>query len=180
MCKDREFEEEALPHLDAIRAFSLRLTGSASDADDLVQDTYLRAYRFWHQYALGTNCNSWLSTICRNAFIRRWRRRIRQRELLEKEAPVTLRAADRRSTRCFASAVKDPERTSLGHIVTDDILEAMDRLPSAYRESLRLRLVDDMAYREVADMLDVPVGTVKSRVHRGRRILQESLRVYGP
>lgn len=176
--KEREFEAEALPCLEAIRAFSLRLTGSASDADDLVQDTYLRADRFWHRYTPGTNCRSWLFTICRNAFIRRWRRRTRQRELLERQAPVTSRRGVDRGPGCFPSATKDPEEASLGRIVSDDILEAVDRLPPAYRECLRLRLVDERAYREVAEMLDVPVGTVRSRIHRGRRILQESLREY--
>lgn len=178
--KDRAFREEALPHLDAIRAFSLRLSGSSSDADDLVQDTYLRAYRYWHHYTPGTRCRSWLFRICRNLFVRRWRRRARHRELLAENAGPQARPPAPGRASCFGSSPDDPDRSSLARIVAEEVHRALDALPDPYREAVRLRLVEELEYGEVAEVLDVPVGTVKSRVHRGRQMLRRKLSGYAP
>src|SRR6478752_2125677 len=144
----RQFDAEALPHLDALYRVALRLTGDPTQAEDLVQDTMLKAYRSWRQYRPGTNAKGWLLTILRNTFINDYRRR-----KLEPVAP-------------------DLE------IVDEKVLEAVDALPPDFREVLVLSDMEGMSYGEIAESLRIPVGTVKSRLFRGRRLLQAALYQY--
>lgn len=173
------FEQEALPHLDAVYRFALRLTRSPAEAEDLVQETFLRAYRAWDQYTLGTNAKSWLFTICRNAFLRGRERDTRRDELVS-EAAGESDADDRvYETPLFAGkADYDPEGEFFRGLVDDEVLAAVDGLPDDFREAVVLSDLHGMRYQEIAEILDVPLGTVKSRLFRGRKLLQEALYDY--
>jgi RNA polymerase sigma-70 factor (ECF subfamily) len=172
------FVEEALPHLDAVYRFALRLNqGRESDADDLAQETFLRAYRAWHTYQRGTDCRAWLFTICRNQFLRGIRKRSNTREV-----PASQTDADVESLAATAvfSAVEsaDPEREFFASFVDEEVLATLDRLPDPFREVVMLSDLEGMSYQQISGVLEVPVGTVKSRLFRGRRILQEALYEY--
>lgn len=172
------FREEALPHLDAVYRFALRLSGSPDRAQDLVQDTYYRAYRSWEQYTPGTRCKSWLFTICRNVFLRGRERSQRHDEILSEQAPEDPRTLSREAPVFAASKDSDPEGDFFRELVDDEVLEAIDDLPEEYREAVVLSDLEGLPYAEVAEILEVPVGTVKSRLFRGRRRLQEQLYDY--
>lgn len=174
------FETEALPHLDAVYRFALRLTGSPSEAEDLVQETYLRAWRAWEQYTPGTRAKSWLFTICRNAYLRQRERDTRRDELVA-EAARSEPESDVAGSELpvFAGrADYDPEGDYYRSLVDERILEAIDALPTDFREVVVLSDLQGLAYQEIADVLDVPLGTVKSRLFRGRKLLQERLLDY--
>lgn len=178
--KAESFQEEALPHLDAVYRFALRLAGSPAEAEDLVQDTFLRAYRSWDQYTPGTRAKSWLFTICRNSFLRQRERDIRRDELVTEAAESdsdTPRAI--REMPIFAGrADYDPEGDFFRSLVDDRILDAIDALPQDFREVVVLSDLQGMTYQEIADIVEVPLGTVKSRLFRGRRLLQQQLHDY--
>jgi RNA polymerase sigma-70 factor, ECF subfamily len=164
----RSFDEEALPHLDALYRVALRLTGDPSQAEDLVQDTMLKAYRSWKQYRPGTNAKGWLLTILRNTFINDYRRRKHEPIAMDLEA-VEPHALDR------SLEEVDPEGSFFAQIVDARVLEAIDALPTEFREVLVLSDVEGMRYAEIAETLQIPVGTVKSRLFRARRQLQAVL-----
>jgi RNA polymerase sigma-70 factor, ECF subfamily len=174
------FEAEALPHLDAVYRFALRLTGSPSEAEDLVQETFLRAFRAWDQYTLGTRAKSWLFTICRNAYLRQRERDVRRDELgAEAAQALPASEASGREAPVFAGrADYDPEGDYFRSLVDDRILRAIDTLPGEFREAVALSDLQGLSYQEIADVLEVPLGTVKSRLFRGRKLLQEQLYQY--
>jgi RNA polymerase sigma-70 factor, ECF subfamily len=171
------FEAEALPHLDAVYRFALRLTGSPSEAEDLVQDTFLRAYRAWGQYTPGTNARSWLFTICRNAYLRERERDARRDELVAQAASDGAHAdVASNETPVFAGrADYDPEGDFFRALVDDRIFDAIDSLPRDFREAVVLSDLQGLSYQEIADVTSLPIGTVKSRLFRGRRILRDQL-----
>jgi RNA polymerase sigma-70 factor (ECF subfamily) len=162
------FDDEALPHLDALYRVALRLTADPSQAEDLVQDTMLKAYRAWRQYRPGTNAKGWLLTILRNTFINDYRRRKHEPVAMDLEA-VESHALDR------SMQEADPEGSFFSQIVDARVLEAIDALPTEFREVLALSDIEGLRYAEIADMLQIPVGTVKSRLFRARRLLQAEL-----
>jgi RNA polymerase sigma-70 factor, ECF subfamily len=164
----RSFDDEALPHLDALYRVALRLTADPSQAEDLVQDTMLKAYRSWRQYRPGTNAKGWLLTILRNTFINDYRRRKHEPVAMDLEA-VEPHALDR------SIEEVDPEGSFFAQIVDAKVLEAIDALPHEFREVLVLSDVEGMSYAEIAETLQIPVGTVKSRLFRARRQLQADL-----
>lgn len=172
------FEREALPHLDAVYRFARRLAGDEDAAEDLVQDTFYRAYRSWDQYTPGTRCKSWLFTICRNVFLRKRERRKRRDEILSETAEEDPRDLSRENPVFAATQQTDPEGDFFRNIVDDTIIEAIDDLPEEYRMTVVLSDVEGLRYHEVAELLEIPVGTVKSRLYRGRRLLQEELYEY--
>lgn len=175
MTRRESFEAEALPHLDAVYRFALRLTGSPGEAEDLVQETYLRAFRAWDQYTPGTRAKSWLFTICRNTFLRERERDVRRDELVA-EAAHAQSDNDGGEMPLFAGGADyDPEGDYFRRIVDDRVLAAIDRLPVDFREVVVLSDLQDLSYREIAGVVGVPVGTVKSRLFRGRKLLQEQL-----
>lgn len=178
--KAETFQREALPHLDAVYRFALRLTGSQSEAEDLVQESFLRAFRAWDQYTLGTNAKSWLFTICRNVFLRGRERDTRRDELVAEAARSGSDGGDDiYESPVFAGrADYDPEGDFFRGLVDDEILDAIDGLPADFREVVALSDLQEMSYQEVAEILDVPLGTVKSRLFRGRKMLQKVLLEY--
>lgn len=181
MDRIQSFETEALPHLDAVYRFALRLSGSPAAAEDLVQDTYLRAYRAWEQYTPGTRAKSWLFTICRNAYLRQRERDTRRSELVDRAAreDPALDGSPARETPIFTGGHDyDPEGDFFREIIDDTILDAIDTLPPDFREAVVLSDLQGLSYQEVAGILNVPLGTVKSRLFRGRRMLQQKLYGY--
>lgn len=171
------FEAEALPHLEAVYRFALRLAGSPDRAEDLVQETYLRAWRSWEQYTRGTRVKSWLFTICRNLFLRKEERGRRHSEIVETEAARGPAAGSVSVINpvWVSTLGQDPEGDFFDSIVDDEVLRAIDDLPEDYRSAVVLSDLEGLTYREMAETLGVPVGTVKSRLFRGRRQLQQVL-----
>ena len=172
------FSEEAVPHLDAVYRFALRLSASRDEAEDLVQDTYLRAFRAWEQYSPGTRCKSWLFTICRNVFLRRQERTQRHDAILLETTADDSRAISGEAPVFGASRDQDPEGEFFRSIVDDQVFAAIDELPEDYRLVVVLSDLEDLSYSEIADVMKIPVGTVKSRLFRGRRQLQRRLYDY--
>jgi RNA polymerase sigma-70 factor (ECF subfamily) len=164
------FEAEALAHLDAMYSFALKLARSRDDAEDLVSDTLLRAFERWEQYRLGTNIRAWLFTILYHVFVSR-KRRIDAREV---------QPADDGEGRGPYDPVGevDPEGRFFDSFLDEEITRAIDGLPAEYRSAVVLSDVHELRYAEIARILDVPEGTVKSRLFRGRRLLQKQLRGY--
>jgi RNA polymerase sigma-70 factor (ECF subfamily) len=170
------FESEALPHLDAVYRFAFRLAGSAADAEDLVQETFLRAYRSWDRYEPGTRAKSWLFTICRNAFLRQRQHDTRRDEVMLKAVQSSGAPEVGVETVLFMPAYQqDPEGTFFFSLIDQTILETIDRIPAEFREVVLLSDLEGMSYADIAEVLEVPIGTVKSRLFRGRRLLQERL-----
>ena len=165
------FESEALVHLDMLYRVALRLAGNPADAQDLVQETMLRAYRSWGQYTPGTNAKGWLLTILRNLFINEYRRRTRHPETVDVDTIEPFAVFPEIQD-------EDPQATFFDRIVDDEVLKALDDLPEVFREAVMLSDVEGLRYEEIANVLGVPVGTVKSRLFRGRRLLQSRLYDY--
>ncbi len=162
-----QFEKEALVHLDAMYSFALRLSRSRDDAEDLVSDTILRAFERWEQYHLGTNIRAWLFTILYHVFVSR-KRRIDAREVQQPE--------DTEGWALFeAVGEADPEEQFYDSFLDDEVTRAIRSLPQEYRAAVVLSDLQGLRYAEIAQMLAVPEGTVKSRLFRGRRLLQRKL-----
>jgi len=172
------FEEEALPYLDAVYRFALRLSRSPDVAEDLVQETFLRAYKSWGQYTKGTAVKSWLFTICRNLFLRGRERLQRHDEIVE--ANVGRSGSGPGTANPVWSSVLgvDPEGEFFDSLVDDRIVEAIEALPEEFRTAVVLSDIEGLPYAEIAELMELPVGTVKSRLFRGRRQLQQALYDY--
>ncbi len=172
------FEEEALPHLDAVYRFALRLSGAPDQADDLVQETFLRAYRSWGQYTRGTAAKSWLFTICRNVFLRGRERGQRHEEIVAETVVPSLPGQSPSDPGWVSALGIDPEGDFFKSIVDDRIVQAIEALPEEYRTTVVLSDLEGLPYADIAELMEVPVGTVKSRLFRGRRRLQQVLYDY--
>jgi RNA polymerase sigma-70 factor (ECF subfamily) len=163
-----------MPHLQALFGAAMRLTRHVGDAEDLVQETYLKAFKAFEQFEPGTNCKAWLFRILTNTFINRYRRRVKERDILEGNERVTAQHSFIHPPSKRASL--DPETHVADQSFSDEILVALEKVPVDFRKVVVLSDIDGLPYKEIAARLDVPVGTVMSRLFRGRRILQESLR----
>lgn len=170
----KEFEATALPHLDALYGTAYRLARNPRDAEDLVQEALLRAYRFWDTFEKDSNCKAWLLRILTNTFINEYQRKRRQREVLD-AATAEQTATDGVLVHEGAQAQRSPEGMLLERSVSDDVQRALDALPADFRTAVVLCDVEGLAYKEIAEVMDCPVGTVMSRLFRGRRLLQQSL-----
>lgn len=164
------FEAEALVHLDAMYSFALKLSRSRDDAEDLVSDTILRAFERWEQYRLGTNIRAWLFTILYHVFVSR-KRRIDAREVLATDESDGWGAFE-------PVGEVNPEARFYETFLDAEITSAIDNLPDEYRAAVVLSDIHELRYAEIAHILGVPEGTVKSRLFRGRRILQKKLLGY--
>jgi RNA polymerase sigma-70 factor (ECF subfamily) len=170
----KEFEEIALPHLDALYGAALRLTRDPRDAEDLVQDSILRAYRFWDSFQRDSNCKAWLLKIVTNTFINSYQKAKRTREVLtaavcEQEATDGVLVHER------AIAQRDPEGALIENTLSEDVANALAAVPADFRMAVVLCDMQGLSYKEIADVMDCPVGTVMSRLYRGRRLLKKAL-----
>ncbi len=165
------FDAEALSHVDEVHGYARSLTRDPSDAEDLTQDTFLQAFGHWEQFQPGTNMGAWLFTICRHLFVRQRERRSRQEPVDDAELESLAAAA------VHATVVPmDPSGRFFETPELDEIIrKEMEKLPEEYREVVALSDLQDQSYADIAQVLGVPVGTVKSRLFRGRRMLQEAL-----
>jgi RNA polymerase sigma-70 factor (ECF subfamily) len=170
--QDAEFEREALPWMEDVYRFARSMTHDEADADDLVQETYLRAYRAWHTFEKGSDCRRWLFTICRNVFLRTREREARQVDTGGDDAVLETLAAVREVS-SLAGGNADAIFSRLDLVPA--IRNALDDLPEVFRSAVVLVDVEGQSYDEAAVVLGVPIGTVRSRLFRGRRILQRSL-----
>ena len=165
-----QFEEEALAHADQLYRIALRLSGSPQSAEELVQETYLRAFRSWRSYRPGTNLAAWLATILRNVFLDEARRQQRRpaQESFEDTTEYYLYNQ-------LAGSGGEPQEAVLNKLAGGAIVDALADVPPAFREVVVLVDIGDFSYQEAADILGVPIGTVMSRLHRGRRALKQAL-----
>jgi len=169
-----QFETEALSFLDALYRTALRMTRSEADAEDLVQETYIKAFRFREQFTPGTNLKAWLFRILTNTFINSYRRRQAQPETTELDDVSEFDLYRRMSDARAASTSGDPESEFLERIVDSEVKDALNDLPEKFRTVVLLD-VEGFSYKEIAEMLEIPIGTVMSRLHRGRKFLQKRL-----
>ena len=168
--REQAFEREALPWIDDVFRFALSLTRDEADADDIVQDTFLRAYRSWHTFLPGSDCRRWLFTICRNVFLRSRERQPLTVEIDESECEA-IAASD-----AFHGAGRDGADELHARIDLKTAIEkALTRLPEPFHSTLMLVDLEDQSYETAAEILGVPIGTVRSRLFRGRRLMQEHL-----
>jgi len=165
---DKSVQREALGWIDGLYGAALRLTRNPADAEDLVQDTYLKAFKSWKSFKPGTNLRAWLFTILHNAFLNNRRH--------DKASPVTVDSdtADRVASVVPAEA-ETAEETLVRRVTDDQVKAALDSLPENFREAVWLRDAEGFSYVEIAEMLEVPIGTVMSRISRGRRLLAARL-----
>ncbi|MBM3212111.1 sigma-70 family RNA polymerase sigma factor [Candidatus Poribacteria bacterium] len=166
--KSERFQETAIKHIDSIYRFALYMAKNDNDAQDLVQDTYLRAYRFFDKFEEGTNCKAWLLKILKNTFINNLRRdkrflhTVHISEMEEQSMDISIEAKDELD----------------GELFDDDITAALESLPDSYKIVVILADVEGLSYKEISDLVGCPIGTVMSRLCRGRRILRKKLRNY--
>ena len=164
------FEAEALASLDSLYRAALRLTRVPADAEDLVQDTYLKAFRAVDSFEPGTNLRAWLFTILHNTARNRFRDRAR--DTVAVDSDIVDRAAEQAPQ---GGVVDNPETRLMRETLTPELQTALDAMPEAFREAVWLRDVEEFSYAEIAEMLSIPVGTVMSRISRGRHLLFERL-----
>jgi len=168
-----EFEREAVQHLGALLAVATRMTRNSAEAEDLVQDTLVKAMRARGQFEAGTNMRAWLLRILTNTFINRYRRGGLEKAVLE--GPDADPLADGWISASTMSSMRDPESAALRPMLEAEIRRALDELPEEFRLAVVLADVEELSYREIADIMGCPIGTVMSRLHRGRRLLKARL-----
>ena len=168
----KRFEDEALPHLDALYSMAIRLARNPDDANDLLQETVLRAYRFFHQFESGTNCRAWMLTILFNNFRNGYRKSTREQPA--SSADEFERKVETESLR-LDPAGSNPEALLAGQGMEGEVETALASLPDEFRQAVLLVDVDELSYQEVSGVLNVAIGTIKSRVSRGRAMLRERL-----
>ncbi len=177
----KEFEDIAMEHVDSLYSMAMRLVFNKEEAEDLVQETYLKAYRFFNTFQKGTNIKAWLFKILRNTFINKYRKTANSpgeifyedvesvnSNLAYKQENDAGELADTLESKC----------SELGNFMEDDVKHAIDSLPVEYKEAILLSDVEELSYNEIAEITNVPIGTVKSRLNRARKMLQKSLWEY--
>ena len=167
------FENEAVQYLDNLYANALRLTHNSADAEDLVQETFLKAYRFRSRFEQGSNLRAWLFRIQYNAFVNRYRRRTKRREIYDELSmgPVSELSMSREAV----SSLSDPDGNALRPLLAAELEAALESLPEDQRTVVLLADVEEFSYREIAEIVGCPIGTVMSRLHRARAALKEQL-----
>ncbi len=176
--KDQAFQREAIPHLDALYGTALRMTKDEQDAEDLVQEAMLKAYRYFDKYENGTNCKAWLFKIMTNTFINRYRKsKKRQEYLVDDDYRPLQERAEAPERNPFIDEFDDEENLYF-KMFGDEVKNALETIPVDFRMVVLLADLQDFAYKEIAEIMDCPIGTVMSRLYRGRRMLQAKLEEY--
>ncbi len=165
--KRSKFEALTMPHLDALYSTALRMAKNENDAEDLVQETYLKAFRFFHRFEEGTHIKAWLFKILTNTFINKYRKQQRDREVLEDWDWDQLAPAD--------TDYQMSERKMLDRFMSKQITDSLKKIPADFRMVVILADLEDFSYKEIAEILECPIGTVMSRLFRGRRMLRKLL-----
>ena len=172
--KHTEFEAEALPHMDVLYNFALRTTGNEDDARDLLQETYLKAYRFWDKYEKGTNIRAWLFRIMKNSYINRYRKETKEPDKVDYEDIENFY----NTIRAESTDPNDLQKQLYGNLLGDEVTKALQSLPDDFRTVVILCDIEGLTYEEIAEFVECPIGTVRSRLHRGRKLLQAKLFEY--
>jgi RNA polymerase sigma-70 factor (ECF subfamily) len=168
------FEKEAVPHMDSLYNFALRMTGDSDEADDLVQETYLKAFRFFDKFERGTNCKAWLFSIMKNTFINSYRKTTKEPGKVDYQDVENFYENIKPSSTDSAHLEKD----IYDNLLDDELSDAIASLPEDFRTVIILCDIEGFTYDEIADFVDIPVGTVRSRLHRARKMLFSKLYNY--
>ncbi|MGO8875599.1 MAG: sigma-70 family RNA polymerase sigma factor [Acidimicrobiales bacterium] len=179
MADQATFAEDTEQFMGSLYSAALRMTRNPSDAEDLVQETYLKAYRSYDSFRAGTNLKAWLYRILTNTFINAYRARRRHPEETELEEVEDFYLFHRLGGLEAAAAGRSAEDEVLESMTDEEVKQAIESLPEAFRMAVLLADVEGFSYKEIAGIMDVPIGTVMSRLHRGRRALQKALHEYG-
>ncbi|MGA9120831.1 MAG: sigma-70 family RNA polymerase sigma factor [Bacteroidota bacterium] len=171
--KQKAFEGEALEHADLLYNYALRMTGNPADADDLVQETFLKAYRFWDRYEQGTNIRAWLFRILKNSYINRYRKESKEPSKVDYDDVQNFYS----SIPTNVGAEESPD-VAFDRMLDDVVSSAVLNLPEDFRTVVILCDIEGLTYEEIAEFVDRPLGTVRSRLHRGRKLLQTKLTSY--
>jgi RNA polymerase sigma-70 factor (ECF subfamily) len=178
--KDLEFNKIAIPHIPMMQNYALRLLGHKEDAKDLVQETYLKAYRFWDKFEQGTNIKGWLYRLMKNTFINSYRKKIKEPYKIEYNEEYMYARKNQNKLSYTqeqdgSSSISGQKSYTLSEHLEDDVLVAIESLPLTYKNIIILSDIDEFSYQEIADRVKCPIGTVRSRLHRGRKILRNNL-----
>lgn len=168
------FERDALPHKGALYNFALKLTGDEEDADDLLQDTLLKAYRFFDKFEQGTNCKAWLFRIMKNSFINDYRKNIKQPNKVDYEDVQNFYE----NIKAAEVKVQHLQEDAFSSVLDDNITNAISSLPSDFQTIIILSDLEGYTYEEIADFVNIPIGTVRSRLHRARKMMYAKLYDY--
>lgn len=171
---NRIFEEEFLPHADALYTFAYHLTYNEEDANDLVQETFLKAFRFIDKYDTGTNAKAWLFKILKNAFINEYRKKTKQPTTVDYEEVINFHEEEDTNY----SSYLDLRQEIFQSLIGDEVTTAINSLPVDFRTVILLCDVEGFKYDEIAKIVNIPIGTVRSRLHRARNMLKEQLQEY--
>ena len=178
MADQAHFAEQAMQYMPSLYSAALRMTRNPSDAEDLVQETYLKAYRAFGSFTEGTNLKAWLYRILTNTYINSYRAAKRRPEVADVEDVEDLYLYRRLSQGAGAGLGRSAEDEALEGFTDDEVKAALESLPDTFRMAVLLADVEGFSYKEIAEITDVPIGTVMSRIHRGRRALQKALSEY--
>lgn len=171
---NEEFQREAIPHMDALTNFALKLTGDSDDANDLVQETYLRAYRFFDKFQRGSNCKAWLFRIMKNLFINSYKQKQNSPEKVDYEDIEEVYENAKPSSTDDSFHASD----TFNNLLNDEVSGALTSLPVEFRTVIILSDIEGLTYEEIAEFIDCPIGTVRSRLHRARKMLYTKLHDY--
>jgi RNA polymerase sigma-70 factor (ECF subfamily) len=174
--EERNFEAAAMPYLDALYNTAYRMTRNAQDAEDLVQETYLKAYKYYDKFEEGTNLKAWLFKILKNTFINSYRKA--QLQPPQSDFADIEESFESQISEDAARQNRNPEEELLENVLDEDVQLAIDRLPQDYRMVVLLADLEGFSYKEISDILEIPVGTVMSRLYRGRRLLESEMLSY--
>jgi RNA polymerase sigma-70 factor (ECF subfamily) len=172
--KNRLFEKELLPHIDALKTFAFHLTYNEDDADDLVQETYMKAYRFIDKYIEGTNAKAWLFKILKNAYINEYRKKSKRPTKVDFEDIISYHDSDDKGSTSYLDLREEIFENMMG----DEVTNAINKLPIDFRTVILLCDVEGFTYEEISKIINVPIGTVRSRLFRARNMLKEKLKEY--